>query len=660
MKLTGQKVQQICDALLDAYPTRDLLRMMVRVELDQNLEEIAGGENQSVAIFNLVSWAERNGQIDELIAGALKRTPGNEALKQLAAERRNQMPAGAESRTVSPLAGAAVHSGPASIDVFLSYSRRDGGAMHVVQEALREAGLSVWTDEGLEPGTQSWQDAISEAVRQADAMVVLLSPDSSQSKWVKNEIGFAQVLNKRVLPLLIAGEAATAVPIGLISAQWVDGRQNLNQAVVQGLLPSLRRQRLLPETPQAPPLAAQGQAAANSSASPASAAQKGEIRNGTCGGKMVLWLLGAVLAGAVGLLALERLLSSMPPATLAPLAMRPGPTQAAATQTSAPTTPTIVEAAMVVTATQAEAKTELPTAPPTKIPTLAPTPTQLPAPTATWTRTPAPTVTPTQELTPTPTWTPIPAAGSTRMNAKDGAEYVYVPAGPFTMGSTDAQISENYELCRQASNNQCDRRWWEREGPQGSISLDSFWIMRTEVTNREYKLCVEERGCTKPNNARWNDPTYGEYPVTDVTWHQANDYAAWAGGRLPTEAEWEKACRGTEGRIYPWGDSAPTADLANYGKNVGDTSQVGKYSPQGDSPYGLADMAGNVQEWTSSQSTAYPYDAADGRENAGGDAARTLRGGGWSYNGSGVRCATRYNYPPSYWYPYLGFRVVMP
>lgn len=228
------------------------------------------------------------------------------------------------------------------------------------------------------------------------------------------------------------------------------------------------------------------------------------------------------------------------------------------------------------------------------------------------------------------------------------------------MGSTDAQISENYELCRQASNNQCDRGWWEREGPQGSIPLENFWIMRTEVTNREYKLCVEEGVCTKPNNARWNDPAYGEHPVTDVTWHQANDYAAWAGGRLPTEAEWEKACRGTEERIYPWGDSAPTADLANYGKNVGNTTPVGKYSPQGDSPYGLEDMAGNVQEWTSSQSLAYPYDAADGRENLGGDAARTLRGGGWNYNGSGVRCATRYNYPPSYWYPYLGFRVVTP
>ena len=86
MKLTGQKVQQICDALIDAYPTRDLLRMMVRVELDENLEEIAGGENQNVVVFNLVSWAERDGRIDELITRAHMRTPGNDALKQLAAE----------------------------------------------------------------------------------------------------------------------------------------------------------------------------------------------------------------------------------------------------------------------------------------------------------------------------------------------------------------------------------------------------------------------------------------------------------------------------------------------------------------------------------------------------------------------------------------------
>ncbi len=125
--------------------------------------------------------------------------------------------------------------------------------MHVVQDALRDAGLSVWTDEGLELGRESWQDAIAEALKQAHAMVVLLSPNAAQSTWVKNEIGFAQTLNKRIFPVLIVGEAATAVPIGLINAQWVEGRQDLHHAMAQELLPALRRYLDSAETHQAGP-----------------------------------------------------------------------------------------------------------------------------------------------------------------------------------------------------------------------------------------------------------------------------------------------------------------------------------------------------------------------------------------------------------------------
>ncbi len=138
-------------------------------------------------------------------------------------------------------------TGPVAIDLFLSYSRKDLAAMHEVQEALRAAGLSVWTDEGLEPGTQNWKDAIAEAVNQAQAMVVLLSPNSSQSAWVKNEIGFAQTLRKRIFPVLIAGDAATAVPIDLINTQWVDGRQHVGQVVRQELVPAIQE---LPSSPR--------------------------------------------------------------------------------------------------------------------------------------------------------------------------------------------------------------------------------------------------------------------------------------------------------------------------------------------------------------------------------------------------------------------------
>ncbi len=237
---------------------------------------------------------------------------------------------------------------------------------------------------------------------------------------------------------------------------------------------------------------------------------------------------------------------------------------------------------------------------------------------------------------------PAPSAGSTRTNPKDGAEYVYVPPGPFAMGSTP----ENDTMA--ASDEQ----------PQATVSLGGYWIMRTEVTNGQFKRCVADNGaCAAPENTRWNDPAYANHPVTHVSWEQATAYAAWADGRLPTEAEWEKACRGVDGRLYPWGNAAPRANQANYSGTVGDTTAVGQYSPQGDSPYGLVDMAGGVWEWVSSQYGPYPYDAADGREDPQGDAPRSQRGGSWDYSDVDARCAHRGSQEPGAGYGEDGFRV---
>ena len=292
-------------------------------------------------------------------------------------------------------------------------------------------------------------------------------------------------------------------------------------------------------------------------------------------------------------------------------------------------------------------------------PTPTPTETPIPKPTATSTSEPTATDTPLPRPTVTPTEVPAPAAGATRTNPQDEAVYVYVPAGPFIMGSTEEQITDAFESCQQAYNNKCELFSFEAEAPQSTINVDEFWIMRTEVTNAEYKLCRNAKACTEdPKNSRWNDPQFGDHPVTDVTWYQANEYAKWVGGRLPTEAEWEKACRGTDGQIYPWGDSDPTADLANFSNNVGDTTPVGKYSPRGDSPYHIVDMSGNLLEWTSNQYANYPYDPNDGREDPEGDAERTVRGGAWSINDVYVRCAFRYHFSPVYWSSSVGFRVV--
>ncbi|MEZ4867197.1 MAG: SUMF1/EgtB/PvdO family nonheme iron enzyme [Caldilineaceae bacterium] len=205
----------------------------------------------------------------------------------------------------------------------------------------------------------------------------------------------------------------------------------------------------------------------------------------------------------------------------------------------------------------------------------------------------------------------------------DTPVYVRVPAGEFTMGSTG---TEQYS--------------YDDEKPQHQVMVADFWILRTELTNWQYGECVRAGVCEAPDNSRWDKPQLRNWPVTDVSWRQATAYAHWRGGRLPTEAEWEKACRGADVRIYPWGDEPPTRDLANFNFNEGTMADVGSYE-QGQSPYGLLDMAGNVWEWTSSQSQNYPYQADDGREEQTGNAARTLRGGAFSGIEVDVRCAGR-------------------
>ena len=166
-------------------------------------------------------------------------------------------------------------------------------------------------------------------------------------------------------------------------------------------------------------------------------------------------------------------------------------------------------------------------------------------------------------------------------------------------------------------------------------------------------------GCEPPSNSYWDKETLARWPVTHVTWQQASQYATWKGSRLPTEAEWEKACRSTDARIYPWGDELPTNKLANFNYNEGTVTYVGNYV-DGQSPYGLLDMAGNVWEWTSSQSQEYPYEADDGREEPTGSDVRTLRGGAFDYLGSDVRCANRNSNFPTNRFAFVGFRFLSP
>ena len=174
---------------------------------------------------------------------------------------------------------------------------------------------------------------------------------------------------------------------------------------------------------------------------------------------------------------------------------------------------------------------------------------------------------------------------------------------------------------------------------------EGFFAARTPVTHAQYARFVAETGCKPPGHWDGRRPPAGlaDHPVVNVSWHDAVAYARWAGGRLPTGQEWEKAARGYDGRAYPWGEWAE--DRCNSEEaGIGETSPVGRFSPAGDSPYGLQDAAGNVWEWTDSE-----YE----------EVRRVLRGGSFLNHRNLARCAYRFrNFPDLDWYDY-GFRVVV-
>lgn len=220
-------------------------------------------------------------------------------------------------------------------------------------------------------------------------------------------------------------------------------------------------------------------------------------------------------------------------------------------------------------------------------------------------------------------------------------EMITIPAGPFWMGCDPATETCNY-----------------RQSPLHKVTLSVYEMDRYEVTNARYQECVEAGACSPPRSIAsftrpyyYGNPLFASYPVMNVDWYQAAAFCSWAGRRLPTEAEWEKAARGDDGPLlFPWGSAAPTCTLANLtvdsGVCVGDTTPVDQY-PQGASPYGLLDMAGNSWEWVAdwfgdNYYSSYPVKGWP--DNPLGPASGTykaIRSGAWDLDRSGIRTSRR-------------------
>jgi formylglycine-generating enzyme required for sulfatase activity len=230
---------------------------------------------------------------------------------------------------------------------------------------------------------------------------------------------------------------------------------------------------------------------------------------------------------------------------------------------------------------------------------------------------------------------------------KDGKEMILIPAGEFIMGSDSGE---------------------ENEKPRRKVYLPDFYISRYPVTNVEFEAFVKATGHMTAaekdgNRAGWRHPRGPDssitgkerHPVVQVSWSDALEYCQWAGKRLPTEAEWEKAARGTDGRTWPWGNERVDGKCNTREAGVGDTTPVGRYPPACHSRYGVADMAGNVWEWTADWYKAYP--GSTFKSDDFGEKYRVLRGGSWFNYLDLARCASRGRSYPAARDANLGFRV---
>lgn len=243
-------------------------------------------------------------------------------------------------------------------------------------------------------------------------------------------------------------------------------------------------------------------------------------------------------------------------------------------------------------------------------------------------------------------------------------QMVLVPAGPFWMGTSEEQVQDMLKRFEWARKHQ-NKGWFKEEQPRDELTLPVFEIGLYPVTNAEYAAFVQATGRAAP--VHWQEERLPEaladHPVVHVTWHDALAYVAWLRERtgqayhLRTEAEWEKAARGDDGRLWPWGNEWNPACANCEPAGPKGTTPVGQYSPLGDSPCGASDMAGNVWEWCSTAYADYRYVADDGREDATGSDTRVLRGGSWYGDSGQVRCAFRGRRDPVLRFNRVGFRV---
>ena len=252
-------------------------------------------------------------------------------------------------------------------------------------------------------------------------------------------------------------------------------------------------------------------------------------------------------------------------------------------------------------------------------------------------------------------------------------EWVSIPEGTFLMGSTAEEANAAYEDAKLRSS-MLEQHTFDAELPQHQVYLSAYEISRYEITNAQYRAFIEATHRPTPRGhsgeKTWEDETLNgdAQPVVGVTWFDAQAFAEWIDGSLPTEAQWERAARGTEARVYPWGDTPPKArQHANFARRYNRPIPVGQF-PKGESPDGIADLAGNVWEWCLDEysPTTYQRNGKDVPRNPlnlrfrGVLRARVIRGGAWDVGRAFLRSSLRFKFYPLDSTHTIGFRVVRP
>ena len=475
--------------------------------------------------------------------------------------------------------------------IFISYSHKDTVYAHGLAKTLYDDGFEVWIDERLDYGSQ-WPLEIQKQLDSCGAFIVIMTPRSFASEWVQSELQRAKRKNKPIFPLLLEGDEPW---LSVESTQYFDVRGN----VFPDSKFYFALKRVITPNPSARTIHTIKVPDLLSDITLEKERPKRKLG-------LVVGIVGLLLFSfaACGTLLIGSFLGgwfrSSPPLSLA-------------------------------SAEPAHLEESLP------VPQ------------------PSPTPLPRVKVTPeTATALPvvIPQSGGEQV-----AGMALIPAGEFTMGR---YANDELATCREYEA-ECYLDWFQDEEPVHTVYLEAFYMDLYEVTNAQYKACMDEGVCEPPQrpdsytrSSYFGNPEFDDFPVINVNWYQAQAYCAWRGGRLPSEAEWEKAARGSDGRTYPWGEELD-ATYTNFNYNMKDTTAVGSYE-KGKSPYGLYDMSGNVWEWVVSLHRSYPYTANDGREAASVAGQRVFRGGSWGYVGVSVSAAYRNAGDPSESNLDLGFR----